>query len=87
MEFDDGGGSAAGDRPLIDMKSKVREGRSYEEFTESHVGHNIHVVGPLTDEGCRMAVRVCVTCLVAVHISHRDATDPLTADPEGTPRA
>ena len=73
--------------PGVDMRSALREGRSYEEFAEQHVGHKIHVVGPLKDEGCEIAVRVCVTCLMIalrvgriafpLHVSHRDCTDPL----------
>ena len=83
----------ADEAPGIDMRSTLREGRPYEEFAEQHVGHKIHVVGPLEDEGCAIALRVCVTCLIValragrlafpLHISHRDGTDPLFATTGG----
>ena len=73
--------------PGLEIRSTTREGRSFAEFAEQHVGHKMHVVGPLKDEGCAIAVRVCVTCLglalfsgriaFPLHISHRDSTDPL----------
>ena len=79
----------ADEAPGLGMRSTLREGRPYAEFAEQHVGHQVHVVGPLKDEGCAIAVRVCVTCLVValrsgkiafpLHISHRDGTDPLFA--------
>ena len=81
----------------ITLKSTLREGRTYAEFAEQHVGHEVHVVGPLVDGGCAIAVRVCTTCLIAallsgqiafpLHVSHRDDTDPLTAGTEALPSA
>lgn len=68
----------------MEINPRVTPSKTATNFLAEHIGHTLSVPPVVTDHGCPLVVRFCVTCFEAsdrnhmrMHVSHRDPTDPL----------